>query len=123
MDIEKLFNRRFDEKIKEQESKMFPNRMEYDNVKDPNYLDSIVLVLIGIIATLVLYFNSFTILTCVVSFSFYICFVILYYTERARKCKTCKSKMRRFENNDDVLFCCDKCKTKFKCIIRLGNDG
>lgn len=121
MDIEKLFNRRFDEKVKEQESKMFPNRMEYDNVKDPNNIDSLVLVLIGIIAAIVFFFNSFHILTCVGMLLAYNCLVILYYTERTRKCKTCKSKMRRFENNDDVLFCCDKCKTKFKCIIRLDN--
>lgn len=120
MDTEDIFNRRNDKKVKEDNSKSVSSRMEYKTVNDTNYIDSLALFLVGIIFGLIMYFNSHKILTSVVVFGIYTFFVIVYYTFRPRKCKTCKSNMKRFKNDDDVLFCCDKCKTKFKCIIKVG---
>ncbi len=123
MDIEELFNRRFGEKAKENNAKMLRKRVDYSNVRDSNYLDSLILLILGVISATLMFLYSYKLWICLLALGFYICAVILYYTIRPRKCKTCKSKMHRFENNDDVLFCCDNCKTKFKCIVRLGNDG
>jgi hypothetical protein len=120
MDTENIFNRRTSEKSNEDNSKLLTSRMQYKTVSDTNYIDSLVLFLVGIIFGLIIYFNSYKISTSVIVFGIYTAFVIVYYTFRPRKCKTCKSKMKRFKNDDDVLFCCDTCKTKFKCIIKVG---
>ena len=122
MDFEELYNRRFGEKIKAFNDEMLSQRLEYRKVKDNSY-DSIILLIVGIVISLIMYLNSCTYLMCLLFLAFYTGVLIIYYTERTRKCKECRSKMSRFEYNDKVFFCCDKCKTKFKCIISIGNDS
>lgn len=120
MNIEELFNRRFGEKVKENNVKMLPQRLEYKKVKEIAY-DSIALVIIGLVVSIIMRFYTYSYFICLIFLGFYLCLVILYYTERTRKCKECGERMHRFEYDNNVFFCCDNCKTKIKCIISLDN--
>lgn len=122
MDFEKFYNRLFGEKIKEYNAKMLTQRLEYRRAKDKAY-DSVALILTGLTISIIIYLHSCNIIDCLVFLGLYICFTILYYTERTRKCKECGKKMKRFEYNDKIYFCCDDCRTIIKCIIMLGNDS
>lgn len=116
MDLEKVSNKYFSEEKKHFDEKMLLKRLLYKDVSD-NHVYIFVLAIIGILVALLLYLISQLTITYIICICVYYVILITLYTYMPRTCKLCGGKMKRFENGDNLLFCCDNCETKIKLFI------
>lgn len=100
------------------DDKLLSERLQYKDVSDPDYKGPYILI-----GTLF----SFTLL-CILHLNIYGGIVLVlglifstgYYFLKPRYCKTCSQKMVRFRDDDNLYFCCDKDRTKFRSILGVG---
>lgn len=94
-------------------------RNEYKKIKDPIRLWLLLFVALIILSILLFIFNikAIAFFCLIISLSI----IPILYLNIPRNCPICKGKMKRYINNDLVNFCCDNCKTKFNCIIGVGD--
>lgn len=103
------------------DNKLLSERLRYKEVSDPDDKGPYILI-----ATLF----GFTLL-CILHFTIFGGIVLVlglllsggYYFLKPRYCKTCSQKMLRFRDGDDLYFCCDKDRTKFRSILGLGDNN
>ena len=119
MNIEDLVNSRYGEKIIEHNKKMLPERLTYRDVHD-TLKGSVILLVGGLLIVTLLFILSLQSIA-IVSLVILLFGSIIWYLNKSRKCGFCGLKMNRFMNDNRVLFCCDTCRTKFECIIGIGD--
>ena len=121
MDIEKLYDKLIDEPKRQREKISFELRHEYNNVKDR----ARIVLYIGVLGTVAVALLCIFQVIAVFSPGFYVgilfFLMLFYYQLKPRTCNQCKKPMLRQNQNDNIYYFCDNCKTKIKILI--GTNG